>query len=158
MLYFETDSMAVRLQGHGSELFMNLYNKRTNALEVRNTPAETVASTFDHIVYKNSLGEAERFASITVLGETELKIVAPSGEITLQESGYNAVVGVASGETEFQGNNFAPGTSAIVISARYASLRQQPTTDSERLATVPRRDLVEVIDRVGNPRDRFIWY
>ncbi|NJL44897.1 MAG: hypothetical protein HC922_02365 [Leptolyngbyaceae cyanobacterium SM2_3_12] len=79
VLFFETDSRAVRIFRRGSDLFMNLYNKTTDRVEVRNTPAELVPSTEDRTVYKNSLGEAERFARITVLNETELEIRGANG-------------------------------------------------------------------------------
>jgi hypothetical protein len=158
MLFFETESRAVRIFRRGSDLFMNLYNKTTDRVEVRNTPAELVPSTEDQTVYKNSLGEAERFARITVLNETELEIRGANGVLVLQEPGFNTVVGVPSGPTSFKGNNFAPGTGAIVLSAEAARLRAQPRLGSEILAAANRREIVEVIDRVGNPEDGFIWY
>jgi hypothetical protein len=158
VLYFETASMAVRIYRRGSDLFMNLYNRRTDTVEVSNAPAELVPSTRDETVYKNSLGEVERFARVDIRGQSELEIVAANGEVVLQEPGSNTVVGVPLGETDFRGNNFAPGTGAIVLASRYASLRRSPEGSSVALTTVPRRDLVEVVDRVGNPRDGFIWY
>ena len=158
VLYFETDSMAVRIFRSGSDLFMNLYNKATDTVEVNGAPAEIVPSTRDQMVYKNSLGEADRFARINVQGETELEIVAPDGTVILQEPGFNAIVGVPSGDSNFQGNNFAPGTPAIVISREYANLRSEPRLGSEVLGSAKRREVVDVLDRVGNPEDGFIWY
>ncbi|HEY9735622.1 MAG TPA: SH3 domain-containing protein [Trichocoleus sp.] len=158
VLFFETESMAVRIYRRGSSLFMNLYNKGTDTVEARNTPAELAPSTRDQTVYRNSLGEVDRLARVTVLGESSLEILAPDGEVLLQEAGYNTVVGVPAGETDFAGNNFAPGTSAVVLSARFANLRQNPDLQSPTVAAVPRRDTVDVVDRVGNPRDGFIWY
>jgi hypothetical protein len=158
VLFFETDSRAVRIFRRGSDLFMNLYNKATDRVEVRNTPAELVPSTEDQTVYKNSLGEAERFARITILNETELEIRGANGVLVLQEPGFNAVVGIPAGPTNFKGNNFAPGTGAIVLSAEAARLRAQPRLGSEILAAASRREIVDVIDRVGNPEDGFIWY
>lgn len=158
VLYFETESMAVRVYRSGSDLFMNLYNKATDAVEVRAAPTQLVPSTRDRTVYATTQGEAERSASITVQGDTELKIVAPNGSVVLQESGFNAVVGVASGTSEFRGNNFAPGTPALVLSAEAARLRSAPRLGSTILGTAPRRAVVDVLDRVGNPEDGFIWY
>lgn len=158
VLYFETESMAVRIFRSGSDLFMNLYNKATDIVEVNGAPAEIVPSTRDQMVYKNSLGEADRFARINVQGETELEIVAPDGTVILKEPGFNARVAIASGETNFEGNNFAPGTAAIVISREYANLRAEPRLGSEVLGSADRREIVDVLDRVGNPEDGFIWY
>lgn len=158
VLFFETDSMAVRIFRNGSDLFMNLYNKATDIVEVNGVPAELVPSTRDQLVYKNSLGEADRFARLKVTGETELEIVAPDGTVVLKEAGYNTLVGVPSGATDFEGNNFAPGTGAFVISREYANLRSEPRLGSEILGSAERRAIVEVIDRVGNPEDGFIWY
>ena len=158
VLYFETDGMAVRIYRNGSDLFMNLYNKATDIVEVNGSPAEIVPSTRDQMVYKNSLGEAERFARINVQGESELEIVAPDGTVVLQEPGFNTLVGIASRETDFQGNNFAPGTGAIVISRQYANLRAEPRLGSDILGSADRREIVDVLDRVGNPEDGYIWY
>jgi uncharacterized protein YgiM (DUF1202 family) len=158
VLFFETDSAAVRIYRRGSDLFMNLYNKATGVVEVNDTPAELVPSTRDQTVYKNSMGEAERFARITVQGETELEIIGGNGEVVLQEPGFNAVIGVPGGETDFQGNNFAPGTGAIVISAQYANLRSEPRLGSEIVGSADRREIVDVVDRVGNIQDGYIWY
>ncbi|WP_017298128.1 SH3 domain-containing protein [Nodosilinea nodulosa] len=157
VLYFETSSMAVRVYRSGSDLFMNLYNRATNAVEVRGAPAQLAASSRDRTVYVTTRGEAERSASITVQGETELKIVA-NGRVVLQEPGSNAVVGVASGASDFRGNNFAPGTPALVLSAEAARLRSAPRLGSTIVGSAPRRAVVEVLDRVGNPKDGFIWY
>lgn len=158
VLYFETESMAVRIFRRGTDLFMNLYNKATDIVEVNSAPAEIVPSSRDQIVYKNSLGEADRFARINVRGETELEIVAPDGTVVLREPGFNARVPVPSGETNFEGNNFDPGVAAIVISREYANLRAEPRLGSEILGSANRREIVDVIDRVGNPEDGFIWY
>ena len=158
VLYFETDSMAVRIFRSGSDLLMNLYNKATDTVEVNGAPAEIVPSTRDQMVYKNSLGEADRFARINVQGETELEIVAPDGTTVLKEPGFNVRVTVASGETGFEGNNFAPGTAAMVISREYANLRAEPRLGSEILGSADRREIVDVLDRIGNPEDGFIWY
>jgi hypothetical protein len=158
VLFFETESAAVRIYRRGSDLFMNLYNKTTDIVEVNGAPAELVPSTRDQTTYKNTMGEAERFASINVQGETELKIVANDGTVVRQEPGFNAVVGVPTSETDFQGNNFAPGTGAIVISARYANLRSDPRLGSEVIGSADRRAIVDVIDRVGNIEDGYIWY
>ncbi|MGF1516579.1 MAG: SH3 domain-containing protein [Nodosilinea sp.] len=158
VLNFETESMAIRIYRSGSSLFMNLYNKTTDVVEVRGGQAELVPSTRDQTVYTNTLGEAQRFARINVQGETELEIVAADGTVVLQEPGFNTVVGVASGSSDFRGNNFAPGTPALVLSGEAARLRSSPRLDSTILAMAPRRAVVEVIDRVGNPDDSFIWY
>jgi hypothetical protein len=158
VLFFETETTAVRIFRRGPALFMNLYNKTTDIVEVNGAPAELVPSTRDQTVYKNSRGEAERFARLNVSGETELEIVAPDGSVVLQEPGFNTVVGVPSGMTDFQGNNFAPGTGAIVLSAEAARLRSHPRLGSTIVGTANRREIVEVIDRVGNPEDGFIWY
>ncbi|MBD2257539.1 SH3 domain-containing protein [Pseudanabaena sp. FACHB-2040] len=158
VLYFETASRAVRIYRRGSDLFMNLYNRRTDVVEVNSTPAELVPSTRDQTVYKNSLGEVDRMARVTIRGEAELEIVAADGEVILSEPGSSTVVGVPSGETDFQGNNFAPGTGAIVLASRYANLRQSPNGGSNVITTVPRREFVDVLDRVGSLRDGFIWY
>jgi uncharacterized protein YgiM (DUF1202 family) len=158
VLYFETESMAVRIFRNGPDLFMNLYDKETDVVQVNGTPAEIVPSSRDQMVYKNSLGEADRFARINVRGETELEIIAPDGTVVLQEPGFNARVAVPSGETNFEGNNFAPGTAAIVISREYANLRAEPRLGSDILGSAERRELVDVLDRIGNPEDGFIWY
>lgn len=158
VLFFETDSMSVRIFRRGRNLFMNLYDKATDSVEVNATPAEIVPGTRDMTVYKNSQGEADRFARITIQGDSELEIVAPDGTVVLKEAGYHTVVGIPSGETDFQGNNFAPGTSAVVLSARYANLRSQPRLDSDTLASAPRRAIVDVVDRVGSLEDGYIWY
>ena len=158
VLNFETESTAVRIYRSGSSLFMNLYNKATDVVEVRGGAAELVPSTRDQTVYTNTLGEAQRFVRINVQGETELEIVAADGTVVLQEPGFNTVVGVASGSSDFRGNNFAPGTPALVLSGEAARLRSSPRLGSTILASAPRRAVVEVIDRVGNPADSFIWY
>jgi hypothetical protein len=158
VLYFETDSMAVRIFSNGSALFMNLYNRVTDMVEVNGAPAEMVSRTRDQTVYKNSRGEADRFARINIRGETDLEIVAPDGTVVLQEPGFNALVGIPDGETNFQGNNFAPGIGAIVISREYANLRSEPRLGSEILGSADRRETVDVLDRVGNPEDGYIWY
>ena len=158
VLFFETESMAVRIFRRGESLFMNLYNKATNTVEVNATPAELVPSSRDQTVYTNTLGEAERFARINVLNETELEIRGADGSLVLQEAGFHTVVGVPAGETTFAGHNFAPGTGAVVLSAQAARLRAQPRLGSEIIGTANRREIVEVIDRVGNPEDGFIWY
>jgi uncharacterized protein YgiM (DUF1202 family) len=158
MLYFETESRVVRIFRQGSELFMNLYNKATDVVEVNGVPAELVPSSRDQVVYKNSLGEAERFARINALGETELEIIAADGTVVLQEPGFNAVVGVPDGATDFQGNNVAPGNGAIVISREYANLRSEPRLGSDILGSANRREIVQVLERVGNPEDGYLWY
>ncbi|HIK45504.1 MAG TPA: SH3 domain-containing protein [Leptolyngbyaceae cyanobacterium M65_K2018_010] len=158
VLFFETETMAVRIFRRGGALFMNLYNKTLNRVEVRASPAELVPSSRDRTVYKNSMGAAERLASVTVTYETELEIKAVNGAVVLKEAGFNPVVGVPNGPSTFKGNNFAPGTPAIVLSAQAARLRAQPRLGSEILASAPRREIVEVVDRVGNPADGFIWY
>jgi len=158
VLNFETESMAVRIYRSGSGLFMNLYNKATDAVEVRGAPAQLVPSTRDQTVYTNTQGEAQRFARINVQGETELEIVAADGTVVLQEPGFNTVVGVAFGSSDFRGNNFAPGTPALVLSAESARLRSSPRLGSTILGTARRRAVVDVVDRVGNPDDSFIWY
>jgi hypothetical protein len=158
VLYFETATMAVRVYRSDADLFMNLYNKATDVVEVRAAPAQLVASTRDQTVYTTTRGEADRFARINVLGETELEIIAADGSVVLQEPGFNAVVGVTSGPSDFRGNNFAPGTPALVLSAEAARLRSGPRLGSTIVGTAPRRAIVDVLDRVGNPEDGFIWY
>lgn len=158
VLFFETASRAVRVYRSDADLFMNIYNKATDTVEVRNAPAELVPSTRDQTAYKTVRGEADRFARINVMGETELEIVAPNGTVVLKEPGFNAVVGVPSGSADFRGNNFAPGTPAIVLSAEAARLRSGPRLGSDIVGQAPRRAVVEVLDRVGNPVDNFIWY
>lgn len=158
VLYFETASMSVRIYRTGSDLFMNLYNKSTGIVEVNGVPAELVASTRDQTVYRNTMGEAQRFAKISVQGATELEIIGADNTVVLKEPGYNPQVGVPSGNTNFKGNNFAPGTSAVVISAEYANLRSQPRLDSTVLGSASRLELVDVLDRIGNPADGYIWY
>ncbi|PSR17330.1 hypothetical protein C8255_13105, partial [filamentous cyanobacterium CCP3] len=110
VLYFETATMAVRVYRSGSDLFMNLYNKTTDVVEVRGAPVQLVPSTRDQTVYATTQGEADRFARINVQGETELEIVAADGRVVLQEPGFNTVVGIPPGGSDFRGNNFAPGT------------------------------------------------
>jgi hypothetical protein len=158
VLNFETESMAVRIYRVGPDLFMNLYNKTTDVVEVRAAPARLVPSTRDQTVYVNTQGEAERFARIDVQNATELEIIAADGTVVLQESGFNPVVNVVSGSSDFRGNNFAPGTPALVLSGEAARLRSAPRLGSTILDAAPRRAVVEVIDRVGNPEDSFIWY
>jgi hypothetical protein len=158
VLFFETESMAVRVYRSGADLFMNLYNKATDMVELRNAPTQLIPSTRDQTVYKAAQGEADRFARINVMGETELEIVAANGTVVLKEPGSNAVVGVPNGSADFRGNNFAPGTPAVVLSAEAARLRSAPRLGSEIVGLAPRRAVVEVIDRVGNPADNFIWY
>jgi hypothetical protein len=158
VLFFETESMAVRIYRSGANLFMNLYNKTTDVVEAQGIPAQLAPSTRDQTVYKADQGEAERIARINVMGETELEIMAPNGTVVLKESGFNAVVGVPTGSIDFRGNNFAPGTPALVLSAEAARLRSAPRLGSTIIGTAPRRAVVEAIDRVGNPEDGFIWY
>ncbi|MGB5972819.1 MAG: SH3 domain-containing protein [Nodosilinea sp.] len=158
VLYFETASMAVRVYRSGTDLFMNLYNKAADVVEVNGAPAQVMPSTRDQTVYATTQGEAERFARINVQNETELDIAAADGSVVLQEPGFNTVVGVASGVSDFRGNNFAPGTPALVLSAEAARLRSAPRIGSTILSLAPRRAVVDVLDRVGNPADGFIWY
>lgn len=159
VLFFETENFAVRIFRRGEALFMNLYNKQTGFTEVRETPAELVPSTRNWTTYRNTFGEANRYAKVGLNGESELEIIDPSDESTLvKESGYDTVVGVPNGETDFRGNNFAPGTGASITAPRYAELRQQPQPEADMIITIPRGDLVDVLDRVGNPADGFIWY
>lgn len=157
VLYFETATMAVRVYRSGDDLFMNLYNQATDVVEVRGAPAQLAPSTRDQTVYTTAQGEADRFARINVQGETELEIVA-AGSVVLKESGFNTVVGVPSGSSNFRGNNFVPGTPALVLSAEAARLRSNPHLGSTIVGTAPRRAVVDVLDRVGNPEDGFIWY
>lgn len=157
VLLFETESRVVRVYRSGSGLLMNLYNKATDVVELRAAPTQLVPSTRDQTVYRAG-GEAQRFARINVLGETELEITAANGSVVLKEPGFNTVVGVSSGSTDFRGNNFAPGTPAIVLSAEAARLRSAPRLGSTILSTAPRRAVVDVLDRGGNPADGFIWY
>lgn len=157
VLFFETDSAAVRVFRNGADLFMNLYNKATDVVELNGAPAEVVSGNQGQMVYL-ATGEADRFARINIQGDTELEIVAPDGAVILKEPGSNAVVGVPAGNTDFQGNNFAPGTGAIVLSREYANLRSEPRLGSEILGSADRREIVDVLDRVGNPEDGFIWY
>ncbi len=158
VLFFETETLAVRIYRRDQGLFLNLYDKAINAVVVRDAPAELVASTRDQTVYKNSVGEAQRFARINVLNETELEIRGSDGSLVRREPGFNAVVGVPNGPTSFQGNNFAPGTGAVVISSRAARLRSHPRLGSDMVGEVNRREVVQVVDRVGNPEDGFLWY
>ena len=157
VLYFETASRVVRVYRGGSSLLMNLYNKATDVVELRSAPTQLVPSTRDQTVYRAG-GEAQRFARINVQNETELEIVAANGTVLLQESGFNAVVGVPSGPSNFRGNNFAPGTPALVLSVEAARLRSGPRLGSTIVAAAPRRAVVDVLERVGNPEDGFIWY
>ncbi|MGB3202413.1 MAG: SH3 domain-containing protein [Nodosilinea sp.] len=158
VLYFETATMAVRVYRSGSDLFMNLYNKVTDIVEVQGAPAQLVPSTRDQTVYNTTRGEADRFARINVQGETELEIVAADGSTVRLEPGFNTVVGVPPGSSSFRGNSFAPGTPALVLSAEAARLRSGPRLGSTIVGTAPRRAVVDVLDRVGNPEDGFIWY
>ena len=158
VLFFETETLAVRIYRRDQALLMNLYDKTINAVVVRDAPAELVPSTRDQTVYKNSVGEAERFARINVLNETELEIRGGDGSLVRREAGFNAVVGVPHGPTTFQGNNFAPGTGAVVLSSQAARLRAHPRLGSDIIGEVNRREVVQVIDRVGNPEDGFLWY
>ncbi|HSM82746.1 MAG TPA: SH3 domain-containing protein [Nodosilinea sp.] len=157
VLYFETASMAVRVYRSGSNLFMNLYNKATDVVELRSAPTQLVPSSRNQTVYQAG-GEAERFARLNVTGATELEIVAADGSVVLKEPGTNAVVGVPSGSADFRGNNFAPGTPALVLSAEAARLRSAPRLGSDIVGLARRREVVDVLDRVGNPQDDFIWY
>lgn len=93
--------MSVRVFRRGNALFMNLYNKATNIVEVNATPAELVPSTRDQTVYKTSMGEAERFARTNVANETQLEIRGADGSLVLQEPGFNTVVGVQVGQRPF---------------------------------------------------------
>ncbi|MGG6239590.1 SH3 domain-containing protein [Nodosilinea sp. AN01ver1] len=158
VLYFETATRAVRVYRSGSALFMNLYNKTTDVVEVRGVPVQLVPSTRDQTVYATTGGEARRFARINVQNETELEVVAANGRVVLQEPGFNTVVGVPPGSSNFRGNSFAPGTPALVLSAEAARLRSGPRLGSTIVGTAPRRAVVDVLDRVGNPEDGFIWY
>jgi hypothetical protein len=81
VLFFETESMAVRIYRSGANLFMNLYNKTTDVVEAQGIPAQLAPSTRDQTVYKADQGEAERIARINVMGETELEIMAPNGTV-----------------------------------------------------------------------------
>lgn len=157
VLLFETESMVVRVYRSGTGLFMNLYNKATDAVELRAAPTQLMPSTRDQTVYKAG-GEAQRFARLNVAGETELEVLAADGSVVLKEPGFNTVVRVPLGSSDFRGNNFAPGTPAIVLSAEAARLRSAPRLGSTILGAAPRRAVVEVIDRGGNPDDGFIWY
>ena len=157
VLFFETASMAVRVYRRDGSLRMNLYNKNTDVVELRGAATQLLPSSNGQTVYQAG-GEAERFARIDALGNTELEIVAANGTVVLKEPGFNPVVGVPSGSADFRGNNFAPGTPALVLSAEAARLRSAPSLDSEILGLARRRTVVEVIDRVGNPLDNFIWY
>ncbi|MEB3312639.1 MAG: SH3 domain-containing protein [Cyanobacteriota bacterium] len=157
VLFFETETLAVRIYRRDQALFMNLYDKTINAVVLR-APAELVPSTRDQTVYKNSVGEGERFARINVANETELEIRGGDGSLVRREAGFNTVVGVPNGPTNFQGNNFAPGTGAIVLSSQAARLRSHPRLGSDMVGEVNRREVVQVIDRVGNPEDGFLWY
>ncbi len=157
-LFFETETMAVRVYRQGSNHLMNLYNKATDVVEARGIPVSIIPSHRDQIVYRADRGEAERIARINALNETELEIIAADGSLVLKEPGFNAVVGVPDGSTDFQGNNVAPGTGAIVLSAEAARLRSQPRLGSDIIGAASRREIVDVLDRVGNPDDGFIWY
>ena len=159
VLFFETENFAVRIFRRGEDLFMNLFNKQTGIIEVRETPAELVPDTRNWLTYRNSFGEADRFARVGLNGESELEIVTLSNGSTLvKEAGYDTVVGVRSGVLDFVGNNFAPGTAATVVVPRYAELRQSPQPNADIIITIPRGDIADVLDRVGNPSDGFIWY
>jgi hypothetical protein len=158
VLYFETESMVVRVYRRSAGLLMNLYNKNTDIVEVKGAPTELVPSTRDQMVYRTEQGEAERLARINIQGDTELEIIAADGTLVLKEPGFNALVGIAPGPSDFQGNNFAPGTAALVLSAEAARLRMDPRLGSEIIGRAPRGAAVEVIDKVGNPEDGFIWY
>lgn len=157
VLFFETASMAVRVYRNDGNLRMNLYNKTTDVVELRGALTQLLPGADGQTVYQAS-GEAERFARIDALGNTELEIVAANGTVVLKESGFNPIVGVPSGSADFRGNNFAPGTPALVLSAEAARLRSAPSLDSEVLGLARRSAVVEVIERVGNPLDNFIWY
>ncbi|MEO1070112.1 MAG: SH3 domain-containing protein, partial [Cyanobacteria bacterium J06638_6] len=151
VLYFETESMVVRVYRRSSMLLMNVYNKNTDVVEVNGAPAELVPSTRDQTVYRTEQGEAERLASINIQGDTELVITAADGTLVLQEPGFNALVGIGPGPSDFLGNNFAPGTAALVLSAEAARLRMAPRLGSEIIGRAPRGAVVEVIAKVGNP-------
>jgi uncharacterized protein YgiM (DUF1202 family) len=157
VLFFETASMVVRVYRSDGSMRMNLYNKATDVVELRGAPTQLLPSTDGQTVYQTG-GEAQRFARLDDLGNTELEIVAANGIVVLKEPGFNAVVGVPSGSADFRGNNFAPGTPALVLSAEAARLRSAPSLDSDILGLARRSAVVEVIERVGNPRDNFIWY
>ncbi len=157
VLFFETASMAVRVYRSDGSLRMNLYNKATDVVELRDAPTQLLPNTGTQTVYQAG-GEAERFARLDALGNTELEIVAANGTVVLKEPGFNPVVGVPSGSADFRGNNFAPGTPALVLSAEAARLRSTPSLDGDILGLARRTAVVEVIDRVGNPLDNFIWY
>jgi hypothetical protein len=158
-LFFETDNFAVRIYRRGQDRFMNLYNKRTGITEVRDTPAQLIPEPGDAIAYYNLLGEVIRYARVNAAGESELEIVNPADNTTLiKERGYNTVVGVPNNSDGFMGNNFAPGTAATVTVPRYAELRLQPQPTADMIITIPRGELVDVLDRVGNLADGYIWY
>lgn len=158
ILFFETESRVVRVFRRGSHLRMNVYNKTTEEIEANRLQAESISSDAELTIYRSSQAETQYFAAITIAGETALEIVSAEGTVALQEPGFNAVVGVPEGNTHFRGRYFPPGTAAIVISSRYANLRSQPALDSEVLGNAPRREVVDVVDRVGNPTDGFLWY
>ncbi len=159
VLFFETENFAVRVFRRGQPLFMNLFDKRTGITVVRDTPAELIPQPDGWISYRTTMGEMTRYAWLSGAGDTRLEIRNPSDDsIFIQENGFDAVVGVSNGQTGFQGNNFAPGTSAKVTAPRYAELRRKPSPTAEVVTTVPRGDRVDVLDRVGSLEDGFIWY
>ena len=91
VLLFETESRVVRVYRSGSSLLMNLYNKASNAVELRAAPTQLMPSTRDQTVYRAG-GEAQRIARINVSGETELEIIAANGSVVLKEPGSYTVV------------------------------------------------------------------
>lgn len=159
VLLFETENFAVRVTRYGDRWVMNLYNKQIRAVELRDAPVELVRGSGDWITYRTLDSDIERFARYRSNGQAELEILEPNSGITLaRETGYDVLVQVPNGRTRFRGTNFAPGISAIVTAPEATPLYRRPTIESDTIGAAATGASVQVLDRVGNPTDGYIWY
>lgn len=164
VLAFETNDYAVRVYRQNGQLYMNLFDKRVAELLLQETPATVVPSSDSGNTgqsYVNTQGEFQAFARIAQNRSTELEIRS-NGALTYRAAGYNTsgtMTGLSGTPTNegYIGNDFSVPAQAR-ITGNIVNLRRQPSTGAAIVTTVPQCIIVNVVQRVRNDSDRYIWY
>ena len=164
ILAFDTDDYAVRVYRQNGQLYMNLFDKRVAELLLQEAPATVVPSSGAGNTgqsYVNTEGEFQAFARIAQNRSTELEIRS-NGVLTYRADGYNTsgtmtALSVTPANEGYIGNDFSVPAQAR-ITGNIVNLRRQPSTSAAIVTTVPQCIIVNVVQRVRNDSDRYIWY
>ena len=101
VVFFQTDSYAIRVFRQNNQLFMNAYNKRTNSTEQNGAFASVDTSVGGQAAYvsfgNNFIRDNQRQsvgyrATINTEGDAELRIISLEGRTILEEEGFDIAI------------------------------------------------------------------